>query len=280
MPPESPETPPTETVSTLLHLMVGVEDGVATITMNRPEVLNALNRRMGTELLDTLDRLDADRAVRCVVLTGAGRAFCAGDDLRGLNAPGEFAMMKGDPIEQYVRGEGRWPLIVARMRALAKPVIAALNGHAHGAGFNLALAADLRIMGGSATLAVPFVKRGIATGTSLLQQYVGVGKAVEWALLAPTLSPAECLQWGLATQVVADAELAEVTATLARTLAAGPTRVYGYTKAAVYRGYAEGDIERAYEHQGLALHLARQTTDFEEGRQAFLQKRPAEFTGR
>lgn len=275
-----PTETPTEPVPNPLHLTVGLGEGVATITMNRPEVLNALNRRMGIELLDTLDRLDADRSVRCVVLTGAGRAFCAGDDLRGLNAPGEFAMMKGDPIEQYVRGEGRWPLIVARLRAMAKPVIAAVNGHAHGAGFNLALAADLRLMGESATLAVPFVKRGIATGASLLQQYVGVGKAVEWALLAPTLGPAECLRWGLATQVVADAELAGVTTTLARGLASGPTRVYGYTKAAVYRGYQEKDIERAYEHQGLALHLARQTADFEEGRQAFLQKRPPEFTGR
>jgi len=262
------------------HLAVESDSGVATVVLNRPAVLNALNLRMGVELLDAFDRLDADRSVRVVVLTGAGRAFCAGDDLRGLSTPGERPVLRSDPLEQYVRGEGRWPVIVARMRAAAKPVIASVNGHAHGAGFNLALAADLRIMAESATLAVPFVKRGIATGTSLLQQYVGVGKAMEWALLAPTLSASEALRWGLATSVVADAELAERTLELARHLAEGPTRVYGYTKAAVYRGYEESTIERAYEHQGLALHLARQTEDFTEGRTAFLEKRPPRFTGR
>jgi len=218
--------------------------------------------------------------VRAVVLTGAGRAFCAGDDLRGLSAPGERPLLRSDPVDQYVRGEGRWPLVVARMRSVAKPVIAAVNGHAHGAGFNLALTADLQLMGASATLAVPFVKRGLATGTSVLQQFVGVGKAMEWAMLAPTLPADEALRWGLVTAVVADDDLPAAAAELARTLAEGPTRVYGYTKSAVYRGYEETVIDKAYEHQGLALHLARQTEDFAEGRTAFLEKRPTRFTGR
>lgn len=264
----------------LQHLIVETDGAVATVVLNRPEVLNALNLRMGVELLAVLDRLDADRQVRAVVLTGAGRAFCAGDDLRGLSAPGQKPVLRGDPIEQYVRGEGRWPLIVARMRSLAKPVVVAINGHAHGAGFNLSLAGDLRIMAASATLAVPFVKRGLATGTSLLQQFVGVGKAMEWALLAPTLGAEEALRWGLVTTVVADDELAAAAATLASTLAEGPTKVYGYTKSAVYRGYEEPTVTKAYEHQGLALHLARQTEDFDEGRTAFLEKRPPRFTGR
>lgn len=264
----------------LEHLLVDVDGAVATVTLHRPDVLNALNLRMGVELLAVLDELDADRSVRAVVLTGAGRAFCAGDDLRGLTAPGEPPVLRADPIEQYVRGEGRWPRIVTRMRALGKPVLVAINGHAHGAGFNLALAGDLRLMAESATLAIPFVRRGLATGTSLLQQYVGVGKALEWALLAPTLSPDEAARWGLVTRVVADAELAADAAALAHELAAGPTRIYGYTKAAVYRGYEEAAVDKAYEHQGLALHLARQTDDFTEGRTAFLEKRPARFTGR
>jgi 2-(1,2-epoxy-1,2-dihydrophenyl)acetyl-CoA isomerase len=268
------------TASDAQHLRIVHGGPVATVTLHRPEVLNALNRKMGVELLDALDALDADRAVRVVVLTGAGRAFCAGDDLRGLTGPGERPVLRADPIEQYVRGEGRWPQIVARLRSLAKPVVVAINGHAHGAGFNLALAGDLRLMAASATLAVPFVRRGLATGTSLLQQYVGVGKAMEWALLAPTLDAAEALRWGLVSRVVADDELAAATAELAGELSAGPTRVYGYTKAAVYRGYEEPNVERAYEHQGLALHLARQTEDFDEGRTAFLEKRPPRFTGR
>ncbi len=266
--------------ATFEHLDLAIDGAVATVRLNRPEVLNALNLKMGVELLAVFDQLDADRSVRVVVMTGAGRAFCAGDDLRGLSAAGERPVLRSDPIEQYVNGEGRWPRVVARMRATAKPVIAAINGHAHGAGFNLALAADLRLMAGSATLAVPFVKRGLATGTSLLQQYVGVGKAMEWALLAPTLSAAEAQRWGLVTEVVADEDLEPRTAELARTLAEGPTRVYGYTKVAVYRGYEETVLDRAYEHQGLALHLARQTEDFAEGRTAFLEKRPPRFTGR
>jgi enoyl-CoA hydratase/carnithine racemase len=100
-------------------------------------------------------------------------AFCAGDDLRGMDEPGALIRRFDDPIKQYVQGEGRWPLIVARMRAMSKPVIAMINGHAHGAGFNLALGCDLRVIADDATLAIPFSRRGIGTGTNLLQQFVG-----------------------------------------------------------------------------------------------------------
>jgi enoyl-CoA hydratase/carnithine racemase len=256
-------------------------NGQVWLVLNRPERLNALNLRLGIELLEALDTVDADETARVVVLTGAGRAFCAGDDLRGMVEPDEEPpVMKSDPIEQYVRGEGRWPRIVDRLRSLGKPVIAMVNGHAHGAGFNLALACDLRVMAEEATLAVPFVKRGLATGTSLLQQYVGIGKAMEWALLAPTLSAAEAERWGLATRVASAEDLVRVTTELAAELAGGPTRIYGLTKAAVYRGWQEADPQRAYEHQGLALHLARQTEDFREGRRAFLDKREPGWTGR
>ncbi|MFN0089384.1 MAG: enoyl-CoA hydratase/isomerase family protein [Acidimicrobiales bacterium] len=262
------------------YLLVQRDGAVATLVMNRPEKLNALNVRIGVELLDALDVLDRDRDCRAVVLTGAGRAFCAGDDLRGMGEPDQPLRPYHDEVKQYVQGEGRWPLVVERLRALSKPVIAMVNGHAHGAGFNLALACDLRLMSDSATLAIPFTKRGIATGTSLLQQFVGIGKALEWALLAPTLGPQECERWGLVSRVVPAAELAAETLRLAHELAGGPTRVYGYTKAAVYKGWEEPTIERAYAHQGMALHFARLTKDFEEGRTAFVEKRPPEFTGR
>lgn len=262
-----------------MTLLVERTGGIARLTLNRPERLNALDLALGRALLEALDHFDEDPETRVVVLTGAGRAFCAGDDLRGMVEPGEHYPTKPDPIEHYVRGEGRWPLIVERLRAMAKPVVASINGHAHGAGFNLALACDLRIMAADATLAVPFVRRGIATGTSLLQQFVGIGKAMEWALLAPQLSAEECERWGIVNRVVAPGELAAHTEALATELAAGPTRIYGYTKAAIYRGWQEPDPRRAYEHQGLALHLARRTDDFREGRQAFLEKRLPRFSG-
>ena len=178
------------------HLLVRNADRIRRITLNRPERLNALNVRIGVELLQALDDADRDSKVRVAVLTGAGRAFCAGDDLRGMDEPGAPVRRFDDPIKQYVLGEGRWPLIVARMRAMSKPAIAMVNGHAHGAGFNLALGCDLRVIAADATLAIPFSRRGIGTGTNLLQQFVGIGKAMEWALLAPTLSAHEAERWG------------------------------------------------------------------------------------
>jgi 2-(1,2-epoxy-1,2-dihydrophenyl)acetyl-CoA isomerase len=158
------------------HLLICDADRIRRITLNRPERLNALNVRIGVELLQALEAADRDSEVRVVVLTGAGRAFCAGDDLRGMDEPGAPVRRFDDPIKQYVQGEGRWPLIVARMRAMSKPVIAMVNGHAHGAGFNLALGCDLRVIADDATLAIPFSRRGIGTGTNLLQQFVGIAR--------------------------------------------------------------------------------------------------------
>jgi 2-(1,2-epoxy-1,2-dihydrophenyl)acetyl-CoA isomerase len=261
------------------YLLVQQDEGICRLALNRPERLNALNVRVGVELLQALDDCDRDDEVRVVILTGAGRAFCAGDDLRGMTEPGEPDRRYRDPVKQYVKGEGRWPLIVAKMRALSKPVIGMINGHAHGAGFNLALGCDLRVMADTATLCIPFVKRGIATGTSLLQQFVGIGKAMEWALLAPQLSAQEAERWGLVNRVVPLAQLEEATLGLARELAQGPTLIYGYTKSAVVHGW-EAPPETAYEYQGQALYYAQQTEDFTEGRRAFLEKRPPRFRGR
>jgi 2-(1,2-epoxy-1,2-dihydrophenyl)acetyl-CoA isomerase len=261
------------------HLQVDIDNGCCRITLDRPDRLNALNIRIGIEMLDVIDEIERDRGVRVAVLTGAGRAFCAGDDLRDMADADTPLRPLGDPLEQYVRGEGRWPVIVGRLRAMPKPVIARINGHAHGAGFNLALACDLRVMAESATLAIPFVRRGLATGTSLLQQFVGIGKALEWALRGATLSAAEAERWGLVTAVVPDAELDSATDELVTEFATGPTRVLGITKAAVIRSW-ELSVAEAYAQQGLALHHARSTDDFAEGRQAFLDKRPPRFTGR
>ena len=261
------------------HLQVDTTDGCCRITLNRPDRLNALNIRIGIELLDAIDRVERDRDVRVVVLTGAGRAFCAGDDLKGMTDDDTPLRPLADPIEQYLRGEGRWPQIVERLRAMPKPVIGRINGHAHGAGFNLALACDLRVMAASATLAIPFVRRGLATGTNLLQQYVGIGKALEWALRGATLSAEEAERWGLATLVVPDDQLDDATGELVAEFATGPTRIIGLTKAAIVRGWSGSPME-AYAQQGLALHHARSSDDFEEGRRAFIEKRPPVFTGR
>jgi enoyl-CoA hydratase/carnithine racemase len=261
------------------HLLVSHEANICRITLNRPERLNALNFRIGVELLQALDDCDRDAEVRVVIITGAGRAFCAGDDLRGMTEPSEPDRRYRDPIKQYVEGEGRWPLIVARMRAMSKPVIAMINGHAHGAGFNLALGCDLRVAADSATLSIPFARRGIATGTNLLQQFVGIGKAMEWALMAPMLSTQEAERWGLVNWVVPLAELEQRTLEIAHELGAGATLVLGYTKSAVVNGWDQPPAI-AYRHQGQAVCHSQQTEDFREGLSAFREKRPPRFTGR
>jgi 2-(1,2-epoxy-1,2-dihydrophenyl)acetyl-CoA isomerase len=260
-------------------LLVQREAGICRLTLNRPERLNALNVRIGVELLDALEACDHDKEVRAVVLTGAGRAFCAGDDLRGMSEPGEAVRRFADPIKQYVQGEGRWPLIISSMRTLSKPLIAMINGHAHGAGFNLALGCDLRVMAENATLSIPFSKRGIGTGTNLLQQFVGFGKAMEWALLAPTLSAQEAERWGLVNRVVPHERLEHETMRIARELADGPTLVLAYTKSAIVNGWQESP-ETAYRYQGQAVTQSQQTEDLAEGILAFREKRPPQFRGR
>lgn len=261
------------------HLLVRNDERIRRVILNRPERLNALNVRIGVELLQALEDADRDPDARVVVLTGAGRAFCAGDDLRGMDEPGAPVRRFDDPIKQYIQGEGRWPLIVARMRAMSKPVIAMINGHAHGAGFNLALGCDLRVISDNATLAIPFSKRGIGTGTNLLQQFVGIGKAMEWALLAPTLSAHEAERWGLVNRVAPPDRLETLTTELAQQLAGGPTLVLGLTKAAVVQGW-EAPPETAYRFQGLAVHQSQRTEDFKEGVRAFIEKRLPQFNGR
>src|SRR5215469_10359721 len=247
------------------YLLVQREAAICRLILNRPERLNALNVRIGVELLDALERCDRDTDVRVVVLTGAGRAFCAGDDLRGMAEPGEPDRRFADPIKQYVQGEGRWPLIIEMM-----------NGHAHGAGFNLALGCDLRLMADSATMAIPFSKRGISTGTNLLQQFVGIGKAMEWALLAPALPAPEAERWGLVNRVVPLERLEQETMSIAHELAEGPTLVLAYTKSAIVNGW-EAPPEVAYRYQGQAVTHSQQTEDLAEGIRAFREKRPPRF---
>jgi 2-(1,2-epoxy-1,2-dihydrophenyl)acetyl-CoA isomerase len=261
------------------HLLVDCREKICRLTLNRPERLNALNFRIGVEMLDALDECDRDPAIGALILTGAGRAFCAGDDLRGMLEAGEPDRRYRDPIKQYVEGEGRWPLIVSRLRTLSKPVIAMINGHAHGAGFNLALGCDLRVAADSATLAIPFARRGIATGTNLLQQFVGIGKAMEWALRGSVISAAEAERWGLVNWVVPPGQLEQKTVEIASELADGATQVLGYTKAAMVQGWCETP-QAAYRYQGQAVYHSQQTEDFREGLQAFRDKRSPRFSGR
>jgi 2-(1,2-epoxy-1,2-dihydrophenyl)acetyl-CoA isomerase len=264
------------------YVLYDKTDSVAKITLNRPDRLNALNVQIGVEILDALEDAEHDESIRVVVLTGAGRGFCAGDDMKGMldptAAPGTRRRYS-DPMKRYVYGEGRWPTIVRHMGRLPKPIVGVINGHAHGAGFNLALGCDFRIISEQATLCAPFVKWGMATGTNRLQQFVGIGKALEWSLLGTTLSAREAERWGLATLVVPHQQLEAATNDFVARLAAAPTAALGFSKLAIYRGW-DRDADAAYELQGLAQHFARQTEDLAEGRRAFLEKRSPRYTGK
>jgi 2-(1,2-epoxy-1,2-dihydrophenyl)acetyl-CoA isomerase len=255
-------------------------DSIARITLNRPDKLNAINHELGLQLFAAFARCQEEPSIRAIVLAGTGRALCAGDELGRERTPDEEeALRRRGRINHYVAGPGRWTSTVRLMRSLPQPIVVRIQGYAYGAGFNLALGADFRVMARDARLATPFVKRGLATGTNLLQQYVGIGKAIEMTLLGEPVDAKEALRLGLVHEVVDAAELDDAVERWAHRLASGPTATLSLTKRAVYQGW-DLDPDGAYWHQGSAVAESRDLEDFVEGVAAFRDKRPPRFTGR
>jgi 2-(1,2-epoxy-1,2-dihydrophenyl)acetyl-CoA isomerase len=254
-------------------------DHVGKITLNRPERLNAINVHLGSELLEALGRCEDDADVRCIILAGAGRSFCAGDDLHGMETPGFKRSQGPDAVKNYVYGENRWKLAVQTMRRLPKPVICSIRGHAHGGGFNLAMGADIRIVSETANFAIPFVKRGMATGVNQLDYHVGLGVVLEMAFTGEPIDAKRAERLGLVNAVVPDDQLEAATMAFAERLAGGPTRAIGLTKSAIYKGWGK-DLDTTFDYRAIAQIFAAQTEDLAEGRAAFLEKRAPEFKGR
>lgn len=253
---------------------------IARITLDRPDKLNAINHEVGLQLFEAFARCQDQPSIRAIVLAGAGRAFCAGDELgRDRTADEEESLKRRGRIKHYVSGPGRWTSTVRLMRSLPQPIVVRIQGYAYGAGFNLALGADFRVMARDARLATPFIKRGLATGTNLLQQYVGVGKAIEMTLLGEPVEADEALRLGLVNEVVDAAALDSAVERWARRLAEGPTASIGLTKHAVYQGW-NLDPDGAYWQQGSAVAEAHELEDLAEGIAAFKEKRTPRFTGR
>ncbi len=251
-------------------------DGVLTLTLNRPDVLNAVTDAMLAELQSAFRDAERDAAVRCIVLTGAGRGFCAGQD---LNARGRATDGPRVSVGDHLR-QGYNPL-VRRIRAIEKPVIAAINGVAAGAGANLALACDIRIASETASFVQAFVKIGLVPdsgGTLFLPMLVGMAKAAELAFTGDRIGAAECLRLGLVNQVVPADAFMETTRALAIRLAALPTRAIGLTKRAFNRAMMP-DLDAVLEYEADMQTLASRTQDNKEGVAAFLEKRPPVFTG-
>jgi 2-(1,2-epoxy-1,2-dihydrophenyl)acetyl-CoA isomerase len=259
------------------HLLVQQDQGVLTITMNRPEVLNAVSDPMLDGLGDILEEVASDESVRCVVLTGAGRAFGAGADLRVFAAAhaSEAPIQVSEHLQKYHR-------VILAIRGLSQPVIAAVRGVAAGASCNLALACDMRIAADDARFVEAFARIGLvpdAGGAFFLSHLVGIGKALELALLADEVSATEAARLGLVNLCVPVAEFETTVTTFARRLAQGPTHTYGLIKQLMYTTLA-ADLETTLRLEGELQDQAITTADHREGVAAFLEKRAARFTGK
>jgi 2-(1,2-epoxy-1,2-dihydrophenyl)acetyl-CoA isomerase len=260
------------TQATAPHLLQSVTEGVLTLTLNRPEVLNAITPALLDEVTESLRNAAAGRAVRAVIITGAGRGFCSGQDLRA--AASEGGLDVGAVLRDHYT-----PAIRA-IRSMDQPVIAAVNGVAAGAGFSLALACDLRIAAESATFVQAFVRIGLIpdlASTYFLPRLIGPARAAELTMLGETVDAARALELGIVNRVVPDTELAPVAAELASRLARGP-RSIGLTKRALELS-RENDLEAQLAVEERLQTEATTTSDFAEGVSAFLEKRRATFTG-
>ena len=255
----------------MTEVEVARDGAVQTITLNRPDVLNAFNRALHAGLRDALKEA-RDPDVRAVVITGAGRGFCAGQDLTEFQAAPDIG---GSLRETY------HPNVLA-IRALEKPVIAAVNGACAGAGLSLACACDIRIASDSAAFVPGFVGIGLvpdAGGTYFIHRLLGAPRAFEWMSSNRRLTAAEAHAWGLVSEVVEADALAARAAELAATYAALPTRAIGMTKR-LFDHATSATLEEQLEMEAQLQAAAAQTEDFREGVAAFVEKRPPRFSGR
>ena len=261
----------------MASILVSRDAGVLSVTLNRPDKLNAFNPEMHKLLREALERARDDAEVRVVLLTGAGRGFCAGQDLSERDVSPDAA-----PIDLSVSLGSNYNPLVRRLRALPKPVVCAVNGVAAGAGANIALACDIVLAARSASLVQSFSQLGLVPdsgGTYFLPRLVGTARAMGLALLSTRLSADEAERWGLIWKAVDDQRLMEEAAQVAAALAAGPTKGYGLIKKAMHASAgnsldAQLDLERDLQRE------AGFSEDYREGVAAFMQKRKPSYKGK
>jgi 2-(1,2-epoxy-1,2-dihydrophenyl)acetyl-CoA isomerase len=254
-------------------LRVEVADSVATLTLDRADALNSLTVPLKEELLATFRRLGRERDVRAIVLTGAGRAFCAGQDLRERLEPGAA------PLATELRE--RYNPIILAMRTIEKPIVGAINGVAAGAGASLAFACDIRIAAEGASFLLAFGRIGLVPdsgATWFLPRLVGPAKAAELALTGESLSAADAERFGLVAKVVASESLLEESRALAMRLASGAPRAIALTKRALNRSW-DATLQESLEYEAWLQGIAGATDDHREGLAAFVERRPPRFSG-
>ena len=258
------------------HIQVATADCIMTITLNRPDRLNAFIGHMRRDLAEALEHAGSDRGVRVVVITGAGRGFCAGGDVAFM-----AELMQRRNAEEFSRILGAGRRVILAIRQMTKPVIAAINGPASGAGCNLALACDLRIASTNATFSQSFAKVGLHPdwgGTYFLPRLVTPNKACEMFFLGESIDAAEAMRLGIVNQVVAPEELESATLELAQRLRAAPPIALAGAKHAVYMSQA-AELEEMLRYETEVQLRCFESDDAHEGVQAFLEKREPNFTG-
>jgi len=258
------------------HIQVAETDGIATITLNRPDKLNSFIGHMRRDLAEALEHAGSDRNIRVVIITGAGRAFCAGGDIAFM-----AELMQRHDAEEFSRILGAGRRVILAIRQMTKPVIASINGPASGAGCNLALACDLRIAANNATFSQSFAKVGLHPdwgGTYFLPRLVTPNKACELFFLGEAIDAAEAALLGIVNQVVAPEELESATMQLAQRLRLAPPIALAAAKHAVYLSQA-AELEEMLRYETEAQLRCFDSDDGHEGVHAFLEKREPKFTG-
>ncbi|MFZ0549069.1 MAG: enoyl-CoA hydratase-related protein [Candidatus Promineifilaceae bacterium] len=255
-------------------ILYNCENGVATITLNRPDSLNAFNNQMIAETQDAFKQVGRDTAARCIVITGSGRAFSSGQDLKDVQSRGG-AFSIGEHLRHG------YNKLITQMVNLEKPILAGVNGIAAGAGCGVALAADLRIASEKASFMLAFSRVGLipdSGSTWTLPRLIGYSRAYEMAITADRISADKAYSWGMVNEVVPHDQLPEVVSAWANTLATGPTLAYGLTKRAMRK--ADGQtLEEALAYESQLQEIAGRSHDSAEGVRAFIEKRDPEFKG-
>lgn len=256
-------------------ILYDVREGVAEITLNRPESANALDEALARDLHRAALASDADAGVRAVLITGSGRFFCAGGDLKAFAA-------RGDDLPRFLKVvAGEFHMAISRLNRMDAPVVMAINGTAAGAGFSLALSGDLAVAAESARFTMAYTRAGLTpdgSSTYFLARIVGLRRAKELTLTNRTLTAADALAWGIVNQVTPDLDLLAAARALAVELGRGPTLAYGLTKRLLDSGL-NSSLESAMEDEAQAISAISRTDDARGGMAAFLEKRSPTFGG-
>ena len=248
-----------------------LNENIATITLNRPQVYNAFDEQLHTDLLAALRQAERDPTVRCIVITGAGKAFCSGQDLKSV--PLDGTRSAGQSVRE------RYNPLVLKLRSLPKPIVAAVNGVAAGAGMSLALACDFRVAVDSVRFVAAFANIGLVPDTAMtyfLPRLIGHARAVELCMLGGTLDAATAHSYGLVNAVTTAEEFAAAVRSLAERLAAGPATAVGLLKRS-FELSLSADLPAVLEYEAQAQQIAATSREFFEGVAAFREKRPANF---